>query len=60
VAEVARKHGATRWQIYDWRRRFGDQKQVTERPNLAGRVVGSTAENTAHAEVFWFSQFGPI
>lgn len=22
VAEVARKHGATRWQIYDWRRRF--------------------------------------
>lgn len=22
VTEVARKHGATRWQIYDWRRRF--------------------------------------
>jgi transposase len=22
VSEVARKHGATRWQIYDWRRRF--------------------------------------
>ncbi|MEH6953088.1 transposase (plasmid) [Nitrobacter sp. NHB1] len=22
ISEVARKHGATRWQIYDWRRRF--------------------------------------
>ncbi|WP_245323912.1 hypothetical protein [Bradyrhizobium shewense] len=22
MAEGARKHGATRWQIYDWRRRF--------------------------------------
>jgi transposase len=22
VAAVARKHGATRWQIYDWRRRL--------------------------------------
>lgn len=22
VSEVARKHGATRWQIYHWRRRF--------------------------------------
>ncbi|MCK1334589.1 transposase [Bradyrhizobium sp. 38] len=25
VSEVARKHGATRWQIYDWRRRFGQR-----------------------------------
>lgn len=22
VSEVACKHGATRWQVYDWRRRF--------------------------------------
>ncbi|MER9481947.1 hypothetical protein NKI74_21470 [Mesorhizobium sp. M0494] len=22
VAAVARKHGATRWQVYDWRRRL--------------------------------------
>lgn len=22
VAEVARRHGATRWQVYDWRRRL--------------------------------------
>ncbi|UFW92164.1 transposase (plasmid) [Bradyrhizobium barranii] len=25
VSEVARKHGATRWQIYDWRRRFRER-----------------------------------
>ena len=25
VSEVARKHGATRWQVYDWRRRFRRQ-----------------------------------
>ena len=24
VSEVARRHGATRWQIYDWRRRRAD------------------------------------
>jgi transposase len=24
VADVARKHGATRWQIYDWRKRLRD------------------------------------
>ena len=30
VAEVARKYGATRWQVYDWRRRLRRQ----ERPAL--------------------------
>ncbi|WP_298875741.1 transposase [uncultured Bradyrhizobium sp.] len=28
VAEVARKHGATRWQIYDWRRRFRQRGEL--------------------------------
>ena len=28
VSEVARKHGATRWQIYDWRRRFRQRGQL--------------------------------
>ena len=28
VSEVARKHGATRWQIYDWRRRFRQASHV--------------------------------
>ncbi|WP_245272729.1 transposase [Mesorhizobium sp. LNHC221B00] len=34
VAVVARKHGATRWQIYDWRRRLEEPSapQRTMRP----------------------------
>src|ERR1700756_3018554 len=28
VSEVARKHGATRWQIYDWRCRFSTARHV--------------------------------
>lgn len=31
VSEVARKHGATRWQIYDWRRRFRQQRELASR-----------------------------
>nr|WP_276540217.1 transposase [Bradyrhizobium elkanii] len=25
VSEVARKHGVTRWQVYDWRRRLDSE-----------------------------------
>ncbi|WP_225122709.1 transposase [Bradyrhizobium sp. BRP22] len=28
VAELARKHGATRWQIYDWGRRFRQRGEL--------------------------------
>src|ERR1700722_8696272 len=28
VADVARKHDATRWQIYDWRRRFRSDRHA--------------------------------
>src|SRR5262245_2245480 len=28
VADVARKHGATRWQIYDWRKRLRREGRV--------------------------------
>lgn len=28
VTEVARKHGATRWQIYDWRRRLRQRGEL--------------------------------
>ncbi len=39
VSEVARKHGATRWQIYDWRRRFRQRgalpsREAPDRPVL--------------------------
>jgi transposase len=36
VSEVARKHGATRWQIYDWRRRFR-QRGICRRARRRGR-----------------------
>ena len=26
VADVARKHGTTRWQVYDWRKQIGNTK----------------------------------
>lgn len=26
VADVARKHGVTRWQVYDWRRKLGQKR----------------------------------
>jgi transposase len=28
VADVARRHGTTRWQVYDWRRRARDGRLV--------------------------------
>lgn len=35
VADVARRHGATRWQVYDWRRRLKDGRLA-----LAGGLTG--------------------
>lgn len=31
VSEVARKHGVTRWQIYNWRRRFRQRGALPSR-----------------------------
>lgn len=44
VADVARKHGTTRWQIYDWRKRLRDGRlALPERfaalPSFAALVV---------------------
>src|SRR3954452_14478517 len=43
VSEVARKHGATRWQVYDWRRRFRQRGELPSveapRPPFAPLVV---------------------
>ncbi|WFU37567.1 transposase [Bradyrhizobium sp. CB82] len=48
VAEVARKHGATRWQIYDWRRRFRQRGLLpaceASQPTFAPLVVGGALE----------------
>lgn len=48
VSEVARKHGATRWQIYDWRRRFRQRGMLppceTSPPTFAPLVVDRALE----------------
>ena len=48
VSEVARKHGATRWQVYDWRRRFRQRGVLppceTSQPTFAPLVVGGALE----------------
>ena len=48
VSEVARKHGATRWQIYDWRRRFRQRGILTSceasPPTFAPLVVERALE----------------
>lgn len=44
VADVARRHGVTRWQVYDWRRRLRDGRlalpeDVASTPAFAPLVV---------------------
>jgi transposase len=35
VADVARRHDATRWQIYDWRRRFRSERLAAPSDTIA-------------------------
>ena len=48
VSEVARKHGASRWQVYDWRRRFRRQGDLASpgacSSTFASLVVGGPSE----------------
>ncbi|MET4029511.1 MULTISPECIES: transposase [Bradyrhizobium] len=48
VSEVARKHGATRWQVYDWRRRLRQRGELAPREypgaSFAPLVVEEPAE----------------
>ena len=37
VADVARRHGTTRWQVYDWRRRARDGRLVLSAEPVDGR-----------------------
>ena len=51
VADVARRHGTTRWQVYDWRKRLRDGRlalpqSVASAPGFAALVV---EEPTGHA-----------
>lgn len=40
VSDVARKHGATRWQIYDWRRRFRQRGMLSRGIAVDIRTAG--------------------
>jgi transposase len=42
VAEVARKYGATRWQVYDWRKRLRRQERLAL-PDSAGAAPAFAA-----------------
>ena len=51
VADVARRHGTTRWQVYDWRKklRTGDlvvPESVAASPMFAELVIGGAADET--------------
>lgn len=55
VAEVARKYGATRWQVYDWRKRLRRQEPLAlpesagEAPAFATVVVEGAPRRQAAA-----------
>jgi len=48
VADIARRYGVTRWQIYDWRRRFRQRGELpsreASRPPFAPLVVEGPLE----------------
>ncbi|WP_271520429.1 transposase [Bradyrhizobium sp. CCBAU 53380] len=48
LSEVAREYGTTRWQIYDWRRRFRQRGLLpaceASQPTFAPLVVGGALE----------------
>ena len=56
VADIARRYGVTRWQIYDWRRRFRRgllslPKEDQSRPAFVPLTVDADPQRTPHADV---------
>lgn len=54
VAEVARRYGVTRWQVYDWRKQFRSGRlalpeSVTSEPAFAAVMVEDAPEQKAAA-----------
>jgi transposase len=53
VADVARKYGATRWQVYDWRKRLRPQERLalpeSTAPSFAAVVVEDAPRRQATA-----------
>ncbi|GGB13954.1 transposase [Brucella endophytica] len=51
VADVARKHGVTRWQVYDWRRKFGQKRAgLPDKPDPAPAFAALMVEQPAPAQ----------
>jgi transposase len=44
VSEVARKYGATRWQIYDWRKRLRREGRLPESESAASAFAAVVVE----------------
>lgn len=56
VADIARRYGVTRWQIYDWHRRFrrgllSAPKEDESRPAFVPLAVEPDPQRTLHADV---------
>ncbi len=56
VAEIARRYGATRWQVYDWRRRFrrgllSAPKEDGTAPAFVPLTIDADRQQTPHADV---------
>ena len=52
VAEIARKYGVTRWQVYDWRKQFRSGRlalpeSVTSEPTFAAVMVEDAPQQKA-------------
>jgi transposase len=64
VADVARKHGTTRWQVYDWRKKLRTgqlavPESVAVPPMFAELVEGAAADaSAARATPSWRSSWG--
>ena len=56
VADIARRHGATRWQIYDWRRRFRSGRlaaleEITASPAFVPLTLDEGARTAPSADL---------
>jgi len=56
VADIARRHGATRWQIYDWRRRFrisplAAPEEITASPAFVPLTVDDGPRTASSADI---------
>jgi transposase len=55
VADIARRYGATRWQIYDWRRRFRrvfwPRRKKMSRRLRSPLAVDDDLQRTPHADI---------